>query len=254
MPTSNFNQFAGYHNRKSIRLRGYDYSQSGYYFITICVHDRTQRLFGNIVNGKMVLNELGTIAYNQFECLPERFPKIKLDAFQIMPNHIHTVIIVCEFPVGATLAVARDFTAVARDFNTVSPISGTAVARKNATEKNIVNAKRAGASPAPTGNVEQPTENTGTMEKNRNTINISIGGIIGAYKSLVSHECLRIYNPKNECMGKLWQRNYYDHIIRDEKTLFFIRKYIADNPMKWDSDSENHIDREIREFGMTEKM
>jgi hypothetical protein len=54
-------------------------------------------------------------------------------------------------------------------------------------------------------------------------------------------------------MGKLWQRNYYDHIIRDKKSLFIIRNYIRKNPMNWNADSDNHIDREIQEFGMSEK-
>lgn len=79
------------HHRRSIRLKGYDYSQSGLYFITICCQDMICRL-GKIVNGEMVLNELGSIAYNEWLKLPERFPNFELDLIQIMPNHIHGIV------------------------------------------------------------------------------------------------------------------------------------------------------------------
>src|SRR5690554_4014593 len=88
--------------RRSIRLKGYDYSQAGMYFITICCQNRICR-FGNIENNKMVLNEYGKIAYDEWMKLSERFPNFELDVFQIMPNHIHGIITL----VGATLAVAR---------------------------------------------------------------------------------------------------------------------------------------------------
>lgn len=74
------------HHRKSIRLKGYDYSQAGAYFITICCHNRICR-FGNIENKKMILNELGQIAFDEWIKLPERFLNFELDVFQIMPNH-----------------------------------------------------------------------------------------------------------------------------------------------------------------------
>ena len=64
-----------------------------------------------------------------------------------------------------------------------------------------------------------------------------IGDIVGAYKSLVANECLKIYNIKNQTMGKLWQRNYYEHIIRDEKSYLEIAQYILENPTKWALDS-----------------
>lgn len=66
---------------------------------------------------------------------------------------------------------------------------------------------------------------------------MTVGNIIGAYKSLVANECLKIYKTKNETMGKLWQRNYYEHIIRDEKSYLKIAQYIFDNPAKWVLDS-----------------
>jgi REP element-mobilizing transposase RayT len=130
----------------------------------------------------MKLNELGHIAYNMWMEMPGRYP-IRLDVFQIMPNHIHAIIIV-----GAPLAGAR---------------------------LNIANTG-AGASPAPT-----------------------IGDVIGAYKSMVANECLKWFKSKDTFMGKIWQRNYYEHIIRDDAELDRIREYIAGNPARWAMDEEN---------------
>ena len=79
------------HHRRSIRLKGYDYSQAGLYFITICCQDKICR-FGNVVNGKMVLNDYGQTAYIEWVKLAERFPNFELDVFQIMPNHLHGIL------------------------------------------------------------------------------------------------------------------------------------------------------------------
>ncbi len=209
----------GLPQRRSIRLKGYDYSQAGLYFITICCQDRTCRL-GEVVGAgftpaqkgqpgqigqpqgiahttQMVLNEYGNIAYNEWAKLPERFTNFELDIFQIMPNHMHGIIVLKDV-VGATLAVARDDDVVARD-NTVG-------------DGDI----GAGASPAPTS--------------------ATISDIVGAYKSLVANGCLEIYKSKNEMMGKLWQRNYYEHIIRNEQSYQIISDYIINNPAKWAED------------------
>jgi putative transposase len=233
MSSGVFNKYTGYHNRHSIRLHGYDYSQPGYYFITICIHDKTQRLFGTVAGGKMVLNDKGNIAHDQFECLPGRFPNIQIDTFQVMPNHIHAVI-----HARATLAVDLQKN---RGSCIIETYNST-VDCLNTTGQNTVKTYGAEASPAP---VE-------IVGKTGDTKNNTIGDIIGAYKSLVSNECLKIYKSKNERMGKLWQRNYYDIIIRDERSLFFIRRYIRNNPLNWETDSKNHVNREIREIGMTE--
>ena len=80
-------------NRKSIRLKNYDYSQPGYYFITICTHNRKHR-FGGIVDEQMQLNQFGKIVTEQWHNLANRFPNIELDEFVTMPNHIHGIITV----------------------------------------------------------------------------------------------------------------------------------------------------------------
>ena len=93
------------HHRKSIRLKGYDYSKPGLYFITICLKNRAC-LYGDVVNGEMKLNHAGYMIENQWLLLPKRFTNIKLHNFIIMPNHFHAILEI--IPVGATLVVAPD--------------------------------------------------------------------------------------------------------------------------------------------------
>ncbi len=138
----------------------------------------------------MVLNENGIIAQTEWDKLQNRFPPIELDAFQIMPNHIHGIIVLVVAP-----NVPHD------------------ISVPNTTNNAVI--KRAGTSPAPT--------------KKNNTI----GDIVGAYKSLVSNEYIKLCKSKNKFVQKLWQRNYYEH-IRDNDDLNRIRKYIRDNPKNWE--------------------
>src|SRR3990167_1711854 len=86
------------HHRRSIRLKGYDYSQAGVYFVTICAQER-ECLFGEVVHGEMVLNEAGARVQAVWDELPCHYPGVKLDAFAIMPNHVHAVVMLT--PVGA---------------------------------------------------------------------------------------------------------------------------------------------------------
>ncbi len=189
------------HHRNSIRLKGYDYSRAGLYFITVCAKDK-QHLFGSVPNAEMVLNIFGQIANDHWAKLPERFSNMELDVFQIMPNHMHAIILLTDYQVGAGLAPALDDGQTARD-----------------------NGDRAGTSPAPTG----PTTSN------------AIGNIVGAYKSLVANECLEIFkqNHPGEIMGKIWQRNYHEHIIRTDAAYNNIRNYILCNPSNWKQDCFN---------------
>src|ERR1017187_8229081 len=152
------------YHRRSIRLSGYDYSDEGMYFITICCHSHKHR-FGKIENDEMILNEFGKIADIQWGELINRFPNIELDEYKIMPNHMHGIIIIDK---GARL----------------NPTIG------------------------------------GKDNKH------SIGDMVGAYKSLVSNDCLDIFKAHNELMGKLWQRNYFEHIIRNAQEYHSISEYI----------------------------
>ena len=174
------------HHRKSIRLKEYDYSQPGAYFITICT-DNKELYFEQYPQLKQMVNR-------QWHEITSRFDNIQLDEFIIMPNHIHGIIFV-----GATLAVAPNNRAGARPAPTIAPNN------------------RAGARPAPT-----------------------IGEIIGMFKSLCVHDWLKyIKENRIDIVGKFWQRNYYEHVIRKEDELNKIREYIQNNPQRWHLDREN---------------
>jgi putative transposase len=242
------------HHRRSIRLKGYDYAQEGLYFITICVQNR-QCLFGKIENDEMILNEYGTIAYNEWIKLPERFSNVQLDVFQIMPNHIHGII-----AVGATLAVGPDRAwvnhaptdAVAPDRARVKHVPTDTPNNDNASNDvdapnndNVFN-DSGGSDNTNASNDGDATNNMDASDigapVNRAPTTTTVGDIVGAYKSLVSNACLKIFKQKwagvnpAPTMGKLWQRNYYEHIIRNESSYHSISNYIINNPAAWKED------------------
>lgn len=168
--------------RQSIRLKNYDYAHAGHYYVTICTHNR-QCLFGTIKNGKILLNKSGKIIVDIWQSLPKHHP-VELDTFQIMPNHMHSVIQI----VGATRG---------------SPAIATVRSKP----------QTGGSRPAPT-----------------------LGTIIGLFKSECTKKIRRaMENPHIN----VWQRNYYEHVIRNQKSLNKIRQYISTNPSMWSHDRNN---------------
>ena len=172
------------HHRRSIRLKRYDYSQNGAYFVTICVQNR-EFLFGKIENGKMILNNAGKMIEKYWREIPEHYPNVILDVFVIMPNHMHGILIIDNVRV---------------------PLVGT----------------------------HQKGQPQGIAPTRKNTI----GDIIGAFKSLTTNEYIRgVKNGKFPPFEKrIWQRNYHEHIIRNEQSLEKIQNYIIHNPQKWQDD------------------
>jgi REP element-mobilizing transposase RayT len=211
-----------------MRLKGYDYSQAGAYFVTICTQGRAC-LFGEVVYGEMRLNDAGRMVVAEWERLPALFPNVVLDAFVVMPNHIHGIVILTDpaddatdgaTAIGATISGATTGGATTR----VAPTT----ARDDATPVG------AGLVPAPS----TPALSTPAP---------TLGDVIGAFKSRVTVEYIRGvktfgWTPFDR---RLWQRNYYEHIIRNEETLNCIRRYIAENPIRWAFDRENPFAVEI---------
>ena len=189
------NPVINHHKRKSIRLKDFDYASPGAYFVTIATHDRLN-LFGRLIEGDVSLNEFGQIARDQWFLLPTRFNNIELDAFVVMPDHIHGIIFI---------------------FDESTAWSGV---NRSQTDKVSLGIGQLHYQEGAGNRQGQP------LPKRR-----TIGEIIGAYKSLVAKECLNIFKARNEVMGKLWQRNYYEHVIRDEEELNQTRLYIEGNPM-----------------------
>lgn len=161
------------HHRRSIRLKGYDYSQVGAYFVTICAQNRVC-LFGDIVDGEMHLNYIGNIVADSWQWLALQYDYVELDEWMIMPNHIHGII--------------------------------------------VVNDCRGDSRIAPTGK-RKP-----------------IGRLIGAFKT-VSTKHINIIRGTPGI--PVWQRNYYEHIVRNDESLNRIREYIKNNPLQWKLDREN---------------
>ncbi len=170
--------------RKSIRLRGYDYSQAGAYFVTICTQNRAC-LFGEIVDGEMNLNEYGCIVMDEWIKTTEIRNEIELDEFIVMPNHFHAIVV----------------------------ITCRGTARRAPTK---------GRAP--------------TMERFGKPVAGSLPTIIRAFKSAVTK---RINEARRSSGTKLWQRNFWEHIVRNENELNRIRQYIKNNPKMWAIDKLN---------------
>ena len=164
------------HRRKSIRLQGYDYSQAGLYFITLCTHDR-RPLFGEIVDRTMVLNTAGRIVEKCWCAIPDHFPRVTLDEFVVMPNHVHGII-----TVGA---------------NNHLPLQSNEIYR--------------------------PLQH-GTFR--------TIGSIVWGFKIGVTQ-----WFRANTDIHAVWQRNYYEHIIRNEGAYLKIAECIQANPQRWEEDT-----------------
>ena len=159
------------HHRRSIRLRHYDYSQPGSYFVTICT-EKKEHLFGQVVEGEMHRNERGDRIARCWNWLAQQYPYIVMDEWTIMPNHLHGII--------------------------------------------VITGEEGGSRTAPTG---------------RKTL----GRLVGAFKTVSTGDLNEL---RATPIRTLWQRDFYDHIIRNQDELNKIREYIRTNPLQWSSDPD----------------
>ncbi|MYE88749.1 transposase [Candidatus Poribacteria bacterium] len=222
------------HRRRSLRLKGYDYTQVGAYFITIVTHGRLC-LFGEIVGKEMQLNGAGEMVCRFWEALSQRFPAIEMDMFVVMPNHLHGIVVIKQSTdVGAGLVPARNT-------NSIEHRATTRVAPTNQNpDRGVENVPTV---PNKATTRVAPTE---TMDGRANTPVADrsvLGDVIGAYKSLTTVEYVRGV----KAMGwipfdtRLWQRNYYEHVVRHDESLRDLQQYILDNPAEWAFDKENPL-------------
>lgn len=167
------------HRRRSIRLKDYDYTQNGAYFVTICTIQRYE-WFGEIRDDSMNLNPVGRIVQDCWLQISDHFPHVELDEFVVMPNHLHGILVITHDS-GARHVVPLQSAAFAQ------PIAG------------------------------------------------SLPTIIRSFKAAVTKQINRSHLPSE----RIWQRNYYEHIIRSEMSLNAIRQYIRANPTEWERDEEN---------------
>jgi len=145
--------------RKSIRIRGFDYSSFGPYFVTICTRDR-HCVLGEVETDRVALSRYGLVVVGEIERLPARLG-VELDEFVVMPNHVHLIV--------------------------------------------------------------------GLGSRARQASPLRLGTVVGSFKAGTSRATGR----------SLWQRGYYDHVVRDEDDLARVREYIATNPVRWALDPEN---------------
>jgi len=187
------------HHRRSIRLKGYNYSSEGAYYVTIVTQGR-EHLFGEIVDEEMILNEAGEMIVKWWNELPNKFPNLLLGEFVVMPNHFHGIIFIEEH-VGADLRVCPD------------------------------------------GDENKPVQMDEHVGSPLRRPNASLSQMIQWFKTMTTNEYIREVKLLNwkPFVGKLWQRNYYEHIIRNEKELQQKADYILDNPSRWDEDEENSM-------------
>ena len=161
--------------RKLVRLKDFDYRQSGLYFLTICSFRRSM-IFGQIKNNQLEASLLGQLVRECWEEIPSHFPFVQLDAFVVMPNHLHGII--------------------------------GFVSEKIPNELNVQGRSKKG----------------------------SLGSVVGSFKAAVS----RVYRANNKVNNpQIWQRGYFEHVIRNENALDRIREYIVENPYCWDMDQDN---------------
>lgn len=205
------------YQRCSIRLKGYDYSQNGAYFVTICTHNR-ECLFGDVVGEKMMVNEYGRAVQTVWDRLPNHYLHVELDEWIIMPNHVHGIVVL----VGAGLKPAHDGKPA------LNPEQPTQNENGDDSKNN-----RAGFKPAPTGTKRHP-----------------LSEIVRALKTFSSRHINELRNTPSQ---PVWQRNYYEHIIRNDESLRKIREYIINNPTNWKNDRNNpQYHPEGKETDMTE--
>lgn len=207
------------HHRRSIRLKDYDYSHSGAYFVTVCAWKK-ECLFGEIKNGEMLLSEYGEIVMKCWDGLPDHYQNVQLDEFVIMPNHIHGIIVLnvgAGFKPARIAAAAQAAAAQAAAAQAAAAQAAAARIDKAPLAADAGDKNRAGLKPAPTKGHALPE-------------------IVRAFKTFSSR---RINEARNTPGGPVWQRNYYERIIRDDRELHAIREYIRYNPLKWEEDDEN---------------
>ncbi|MFT5749930.1 MAG: putative transposase [Ancylomarina sp.] len=174
-------KYKGRYRIESARLKSWDYGWNAAYFVTICTHCR-EHYFGDIVDGRMQLSEIGQLANKYWLEIPKHFPFVELDAFVVMPNHLHGILVI-----------------------------------NKPNDERHVETQNFASLPLGTQNKFGP--------QSQNLASIIRGFKIGVTK-----------NARKIKPDFMWQARFYDHIIRNDESLFRIRDYIKSNPLKWAKD------------------
>jgi REP element-mobilizing transposase RayT len=194
------------HNRHSIRLPEYDYTQPGAYYLTILTHKK-EHLFGEVVGGVVNLSPVGEIVHEQWLKIPTNFSNVALDAYVIMPNHVHGIVVITGNTVhtGKGKAFSPDF---AKSGENALPI-------------------RLGSTTSPSHTQSEAP----TTPPRLGSQSGSLPAIVQNFKSVSSRKINKLLKSPG---STIWHRNYYEHVIRDEADFERIVAYIEQNPQKWE--------------------
>ena len=257
-----------HHHRRSIRLPEYDYSRSGIYFVTICTHQKLP-WFGEIIEDKIYHNQIGKIAVQEWLLSSEIRKEIELDEWVLMPNHLHGIVVINQENDGLNLDNSTDINAkdLGADTNAMNLVTNTnakdLVTNTNAKDLGTnTNALDLGAN---TNALDLGT-NTNALDlgananaldlgANANALDLgaslaplrgrkprSLSSFVAGFKSAVTKKVRQICQESDLC---LWQRNYYESVIRDQQQLENVRQYIIKNPLGWNEDPENQNLRSV---------
>ena len=211
-------------NRRSIRLPDYDYATAGAYFITICTQQKEYR-FGHITNDEMTLNDAGRMISERILAIPAQFPSALIDSYVVMPNHIHFIITLLGYRVDRVGAGHR-----ARPLSDANAAADTPYAKNDAPGVDAPGVDAPDNTPGPISGPVGP--NAGGHD------GPPLQGIIAWFKASTTN-----YYIKSVKAGlypvfdrRLWQRNYYEHIIRTDAAYNLIDEYIRTNPQRWAED------------------
>lgn len=254
-------------SRTTHRWTGYDYAQQGAYYLTICTQDRLHR-FGRIVDGVMHPSPIGILAQQCWDSIPQHMQHVDIGEFVVMPNHVHGIVVIRErlvVPVGADhdrpgIATDHDRPGIFRDHDRPDTIhrpdtmpdhdaysnSGSSNAMNDGPDDRTANAPAAQMRadhdrplrpPADPG-ARPPADADAPSKRIMPIVPVgSLGRIVRAYKSAVTRMAYR--DGLLPHGTPVWQRNYWDRVIRDDAEHERIAKYIRDNPMNWKGDRFN---------------
>ena len=189
------------HHRRSLRLKGYDYSQAGAYFVSICAYNR-ECLFGEIESGLMRLNEYGEVVASEWMRSAEVRSEIECGEFVVMPNHFHGI--VCIVGAYGNTPIYGN-----------TPLCGNTPMSRDEQQRVCVHDGAYCHTP-----LRSPSRNVGAM--------------VRGFKGAASR---RINEIRDTPGAPVWQRNYYEHVIRDDADYNRIAEYVANNPQRWLEDS-----------------